>query len=237
MNLSQRATVAFFRGLTSLLCDVDDAALARVPQRGPLIVITNHVGLVEVPILATRLLPRPISGFIAAERWQNPFLRRAFDSFGAIPLRRGEADLTALRRGLELLEKGYILFILPEGTRSHDGRLQAAHSGVVFLAMQSGAPVLAVAHYGSERLAQNVRRLRRTPFRFVVGEPFRFDARGARVTREVRQQMVDEAMQRMAALLPAEYRGVYADVTAATERFLRPFKDDGNAVNEQDRTP
>jgi len=237
MNLSQRATIAFFRGLTSLLCDVDDAALGRVPQRGPLVVITNHVGLVEIPILATRLQPRPISGFIAAERWQNPFLRWAFDSFGAIPLRRGEADLTALRRGLELLEKGYIIFILPEGTRSHDGRLQRAHSGVVFLAMQSGAPVLPVAHYGSERLAENVRCLRRTPFRFVTGEPFVFHAGGVKVTREVRQQMVDEAMYRMAALLPAGYRGAYGDVAAATERFLRPLSGDGSTVSEQEGKP
>jgi 1-acyl-sn-glycerol-3-phosphate acyltransferase len=228
MKRMQRATVLFLRALTGLLCDIDDAALARVPQRGPLMVITNHVGLVEIPILATRLLPRPVSGFIAAERWQNPILRWLFDSFGAIPLHRGEADLTALRRGLELLKAGYILFILPEGTRSHDGRLQKAHSGAVFLALQSGAPLLPVAHFGSERLAQNVRRLRRTPFRFVV------DARGAKVTREVRQQMVDEAMCRMAALLPAEYRGAYANRAAASERFLRPLSGEGSPTKERD---
>jgi 1-acyl-sn-glycerol-3-phosphate acyltransferase len=183
-------------------------------------VISNHVGLVEIPLLYIHLQPRRLTGFVAAVRWQKRWLGRLLDLFEAIPLHRGEADITALRQGLERLEAGHIVVILPEGTRSRDGRLQQSHPGVVFLALQSGAPVLPVVHYGSERLLDNLRRGRRTDFRLLVGRPFRFASRGTRVTRQVRQQMLDEAMYQMAALLPPEYRGAYADLEKATQAYL-----------------
>jgi 1-acyl-sn-glycerol-3-phosphate acyltransferase len=136
-------------------------------------------------------------------------------------LRRGQADLTALRRGLEVLAAGQILAVAPEGTRSKDGRLQPANSGVVLLALHSGAPLLPLVHHGGEGLWRNVVRLRRTAFKIVVGRPFYLDAAGAKITREVRQQMAQEIMYQMAALLPPEYRGHYADLGAATEAYLR----------------
>ena len=220
MSLARSVVAAGLRGLTGLLCRVDDAQLSRVPERGPLIVITNHVGLVEIPLLYLHLQPRPVRGFTAAVRWENRFLAWLLGLFEAIPLHRGEADIAALRQGLEVLAEGSILAIMPEGTRSHDGSLQKGHSGVVFLALQSGAAVLPIAHYGSERLADNVRRLKRTDVRFVVGKPFTFDAGGVKVTRQVRQQMVDEAMYELATLLPPAYRGVYSDPGAAGREHL-----------------
>jgi 1-acyl-sn-glycerol-3-phosphate acyltransferase len=139
---------------------------------------------------------------------------------GAIPLRRGEADIGALRKALELLKAGYIVAIAPEGTRSEHGRLQRAHPGVVLLALRSGALLLPVVYYGAERYRENLRRLRRTDFHIVVGKPFYVDAGGVKVTRQVRQQILDEIMYQMAALLPPHYRGVYSDLNAATEKYL-----------------
>ncbi len=139
---------------------------------------------------------------------------------GAIPLHRGEADIAALRQALELLKAGYIFAIAPEGTRSGHGRLQQAHPGVVILALRSGAPLLPVVYYGAEYYRDNLRRLRRTDFHIVVGEPFHVDAGGVRVTRQVRQQIVDEIMYQMATLLPPAYRGVYSDLSAATGKYL-----------------
>jgi 1-acyl-sn-glycerol-3-phosphate acyltransferase len=221
MTLAQRVVGTGLRVLTTVLCRVDDAQLARVPQQGPLIIITNHVGLVEIPLLHTRLQPRRMSGFVAAKRWRNPLLAWLLDLFEGIPLRRGEADIGALRQGLEVLERGDILFIMPEGTRSGDGRLQRGHGGLVFVAQRSGAPILPLVHYGSERLADNLRRFRRTDFHFRVGQPFTFDTAGVKVSRAVRQQVVDEAMYQMAELLPPDYRGVYSELAQATRRYVR----------------
>ena len=220
MTLTHRIVIATFRGLTSLLCRIDDAQLARVPDQGPLIVVTNHVNILEIPIIYTRLQPRPVTGFVSAHRWDSRWSQWLLDVCGAIPLRRGEADVAAMRRGMAMLKAGYIVVISPEGTRSGHGRLQKGHPGVVLLALHSGAPVLPVAYYGSERYGDNLRRLRRTDFHIVVGEPFYLDAAGVKVTRQVRRQMIDEVMYQMAALLPPPYRGVYSDLSAATEIYL-----------------
>jgi 1-acyl-sn-glycerol-3-phosphate acyltransferase len=220
MTLAQRIVVATFKGLTSLLCRIDDAQLAQVPDRGPLIVVTNHVNMLEIPIIYTHLQPRPVTGMVAAVRWNNCWSRWLLDVCGTIPLRRGEADVAALRRAIAALKEGRILIVDPEGTRSGHGRLQKGHAGVVLLALRSGAPLLPVVFYGSEHYRENLRRLRRTDFHISVGRPFYLDAGGVRVTRQVRRQMIDEVMVQMSALLPPAYRGVYSDLNAATETYL-----------------
>ncbi len=210
MTLAHKLVNVAERALVGLLCRVDGAEIDKVPAGGPLILVTNHVSFLEIPVLHSRLLPRRVIGLAKAESWQNPLLARLFDLWGAIPVRRGEPDLKALRRCLDVLRDGAILVIAPEGTRSRHGSLQRAHSGVVAIALRSGAPILPLAFYGGEKLARNARRLRRTPFHITVGVPFTLDPGEGRLTHERRQALADEIMYRLAALLPAEYRGVYA---------------------------
>ncbi len=220
MTLAHRIVVGTFKGLTGLLCRIDDAQLAQVPEKGPLIIVTNHVNILEIPIIYTRLQPRPVVGLVSAHRWENPLLRWVLDVVGAVPLHRGTADVAALRRAVEILQAGSILIISPEGTRSGHGRLQKALPGVVLLALHSGAPLLPVVYHGAERYRENLRRLRRTDFHLTVGRPFYLEARGERVTRPIRQRMVDEIMYQLSALLPPAYRGVYADLDSATTTYL-----------------
>jgi 1-acyl-sn-glycerol-3-phosphate acyltransferase len=224
MTLATRAVTSTLKGLTRLLCRIDDAQLALVPGQGPLIIVANHVNFMDVPLLFTHLRPRPVSALIKAETWDNPAMGWLFNTAGgssAIPVRRGEADIDALRQGLRVLKAGHILAVAPEGTRSGHGRLQHGQPGIVMLALHSGAPILPVVYYGGERLQHNLKRLRRTDFHIRVGDPFFLDAGGRRVARDTRQAMTDEIMYQMAALLPPAYRGVYSDLEAATENFLR----------------
>jgi 1-acyl-sn-glycerol-3-phosphate acyltransferase len=220
MTPTRQVVSTTIKRLTRILCRVDDAQLAHVPAQGPLILIANHVNFLEVPLLYTHLQPRRVTGFAKIETWHNPAMGLLFDLYGAIPLRRGEADVAAFRRGLAILEAGHILTVAPEGTRSGHGRLGRGHPGVVMLALRSGAPLLPMAYYGGESLRQNVARLRRTDFHIVVGRPFYLDAGGVKMTREVRQQMVDEIMYQLAALLPPAYRGHYSNLAVATEQYL-----------------
>jgi 1-acyl-sn-glycerol-3-phosphate acyltransferase len=129
--------------------------------------------------------------------------------------------MSAMRWALDWLKMGNILGVAPEGTRSGDGRLQKGRPGVVLLAMRSKAPILPVAFYGHEGYKENILRLRKTDFHFVVGKNFHLDARGNQVTSEIRQQMVDEIMYQIASILPPENRGVYSDLNLATEDYLR----------------
>lgn len=220
MSLTHRVVVAALRGLSSAILRIDDMQFARIPDQGPLILIANHVDIMEIPAIYPRLQPRRAIPLVLADRWNAGWSRFLLDVMEAVPIRRGESDVAAMRKGLEVLRAGDILFVAPEGTRSGHGRLQQGRPGVVLLALRSGAPLLPIAHYGIESYQKNLRRLRRTDFHIVVGKPFHLNAGEVKVTHQVRQQMVDEVMYQMAALLPPAYRGVYSDLSAATETYL-----------------
>jgi len=205
---------------TTVICRIDAPNLDKIPRQGPLIVYSNHTGQIEVPLLYSHLQPRPVTGIAKVETWDGWFLRWIFNLWGAIPIRRGEADLEAVRKSLDALEKGYILAIAPEGTRNKTGKLIRAHPGVITLALRSGAPLLPVAHWGGENFLANLKGMKRTDFHIRVGEPFKLHPGADRVSREVRQQMVDEMMYRLGALMPDYYRGAYADLENATEKYL-----------------
>jgi 1-acyl-sn-glycerol-3-phosphate acyltransferase len=231
MSLTYWLVTSTIRGLTHVLCRIDAAELAQIPAQGPLIVVANHVNFLEVPIMYTHLQPRPGTGFAKAETWDSPVGGFLFGLWNAIPLRRGEADVVAIRAAIEALNQGYIVAVAPEGTRSGDGRMQRGKPGVVMLALRSGAPLLPVAYYGAEDYKQHFSRLRRAPFHVRVGRPFRLDPHGVRVTQQVRQQMVDEIMYQVAALLPATYRGVYSDLPAASATYLCLPAEPGDRVS------
>jgi 1-acyl-sn-glycerol-3-phosphate acyltransferase len=221
MTFSHSVVTSTIKGLTTLLCRVDDAHLARVPDKGPLIIVANHVNFLEIPVVYTRLQPRPLTAFAKAETWHNPVLRPLADLWRGIPLHRGKADTAAIRQALQALAAGYILGVTPEGTRSGHGRLQRGSPGIALLALRSGAPLLPLVTWGAELFWSNLTRLRRTDFYTRVGQPFYLDAGGDKVTRQVRQQMTEEIMYQLALLLPAAYRGVYSDLGCATKVYLR----------------
>jgi 1-acyl-sn-glycerol-3-phosphate acyltransferase len=224
MNLAQTAVYIPLRILGRILFRVHAEELAKIPHQGPLILVANHVNFADVPIFYTHLIPRPVTGFVKIENWSNPALGFLFSLGGAIPIRRGAVDRTAIGGALEVLRSGRILALAPEGTRSGDGRLQKGRTGVAVLALDSGAAVWPVAYYGGEKFWRNIGRLRRTDFFFRVGTPFRVHVEGGRLTREVREQITTEIMFRVAALLPPEYRGYYSDLSNATSQYLIAIK-------------
>jgi 1-acyl-sn-glycerol-3-phosphate acyltransferase len=205
-----------------ILCRVDKRDMPKVPARGPFILVGNHIGSLEVPALFTHLQPRVIYGLAKTETWNNKFMAWLFDLWRAIPVRRGEADLDAIRACLEVLKAGSILAIAPEGTRSYDGRLLRGQPGTALLALRSGAPILPMAHWGGENFGANLKKFKRTDFHFRVGKPFYLDPKGEKVNGEMRQAMADEIMCQIAALMPEEYHGAYAGCKSPPKylRFL-----------------
>jgi len=110
--------------------------------------------------------------------------------------------------------------ILPEGTRSGDGRLQRARPGVSLLAQHSGAVMLPMAIYGVESFSDNFRRLRRTEVHFSVGQLWTLTPGLHGTGQQVRQRIADELMYQVAALMPPQYRGVYADLEGVGQPSL-----------------
>lgn len=212
MRFLRWAVVAAIRLGLGILCRIDAADIRKIPARGPLIVYSNHTGSLEVPMLYELLYPRPATGWAKVESWDTPFLNWLFSLWNIIPVRRGEVDMGALRKALQALQAGYIFGLAPEGTRSRTGKLIRARAGAVTLATLSGAPLYPIAHWGGENFMENLRRLKRTDFHLRVGDPFRIETDGKKISGEMRQEIADEMMIRLALLMPPEYRGEYADV-------------------------
>ena len=198
--------------------------LKKVPMQGPLIVISNHTGQIEVPVFFALLQPRKFTGWAKIETWDNWFLNWVFTLWDIIPIRRGEADTSALRKAEEALQNGMIFGIAPEGTRNKTGRLLRAYPGAVLLAVRSGVPILPVAHWGGEIYLKNLKRLKRTDFHLRVGEVFRWKVEGVKMRGETRQQIADEMMYRVAELLPQEYRGAYEKAPEGMGTFTETIK-------------
>ncbi len=197
------------RRIFSLICRIDRKAFADFPQRGPLILVGNHINFIEVPLLVSHLDNPLLTGLAKRETWDNPLFKFLFNTWKIIPIDRGMVDREAIRLSLEALEQGKMLAIAPEGTRSRDGRLQPGKPGVVALAIQSGAPLQPFGFYGHERFWENIKRLRRTDFFISIGRPFKINTDVDYRSREARQEITDEIMYKIAECLPEKYRGHY----------------------------
>jgi 1-acyl-sn-glycerol-3-phosphate acyltransferase len=223
MKTEARIVSGLIKRITRVICSIEDNSLHQIPLTGPLIIVSNHVNFLDVPILYTHLMPRPLTGFAKVETWDSPPMAYLFNLWGAIPIQRGEPDVRAIRRCLEALEAGWIFAIAPEGTRSGNGILGPGNPGVVLLAMQSKAPLLPLVFYGHENYKAMWNRLQRIHFHIRVGQPFLIDTGGYRANHQIRQSITNEIMYQLAALLPPRYRGQYNDLSCATNHFIIPY--------------
>jgi 1-acyl-sn-glycerol-3-phosphate acyltransferase len=220
--------------LLRFLCRINHQELENIPASGPLILVSNHINFIEVPLLYTHLQPRPVTGFAKAEGWNNPFLRYLAEIWGAIPIHRGEPDISAIRSALESLNENKIVGLAPEGTRSGDGKLGRGHQGVVTLARQSGAPMLPLGFFGNENYKENLKSFKKVNFNIIVGNQFELIQSTRKVNTQTRQQITDEIMYQLAALLPPQYRGYYSDLSKATEEYLQfPEGSESNVKHAQ----
>ncbi|MDR0730114.1 MAG: 1-acyl-sn-glycerol-3-phosphate acyltransferase [Treponema sp.] len=232
MNLRRAVVNAILKTLLDTICEIDAAEFIEALNRavevyspgkalppGPMIVAINHINFLEVPILATHSYPLHLTGLVKSETWKNPIMAFLFDTYHAIPINRDGSYLQTFRNVREALKKGFFVCIAPEGSRSKNGILRKGKAGVVQLALITGAPVLPVVHFGGEKIWDNLRHFRRTPFRFRVGRPFRFKC-DERPGKAVRELMLTELMGQIAALLPEKMRGVYADQARQTCKYL-----------------
>jgi 1-acyl-sn-glycerol-3-phosphate acyltransferase len=186
-----------------------------VPPEGPLLVASNHLSNAD-PLILELAFPRPLFFMGKTELFHNPVFRWFLRRFGGFPVERGTADRAALRHAHTVLSQGIAMGIYPEGGRSRTGALVAGQRGAGLLALQSGAPVLPVAIYGTEFFPVNGEMPPRRPkdiargVTVAFGRPFRVPERvdGRRVASDEATRLI---MERIAELLPERYRGVYAE--------------------------
>lgn len=217
-SLKQGTWYRVFRGIIGLIlrlfCRLEVLGLEHIPDVGPYLLIVNHLHWLDAPVLMVAF-PHRSWVFAAAKRERHWFFGPMFRSLDAIFVRRGEVDRKALRKALAVLEGGGVLGVAPEGTRSPTGALQQGRSGAAFMAIRTGAGLLPVVITGQKEVFPLWRGLRRAPVRVQFGLPFeppKVLIEG-KVSAEDARAFTAEIMYRMAAMLPPEYRGAYADVT------------------------
>lgn len=199
------------------------AAMARVrvevegelPKDGPLIVVANHMSNADPPLVAgwlTPVLGRQMHILAKDALFVGPIgaiLRR----LGATPVRSGGSDIEAYRVARGVLDRGEILCIFPEGTRSPDGVMAGPKPGVAMLATRSGVPILPVGVSGSDRFLGRGMRFPRIGSRITlrVGKPFTVVLDPSLPRRQAMQRASDEIMRSVAALVDERHRGRFGN--------------------------
>ena len=225
MPLAETMVNATIRGVLHVVCRIEHNELSRIPLKGPGILVTNHTTNFEGPIYYVLLDPRRKTALGKQELWESLLTRFIMQLWEIIPLNRRGADRRAMNRARRALARGEFLGIAPEGTRSMTGELQRGRPGAAMIATASRVPLIPMVQWGIQDLPANLRRLKRTPLYFRVGEPFYLAVpEGRDIGRGELRQMADEIMYQLAVLMPNEFRGYYRDLSKMTTDFVQPAR-------------
>ena len=185
-----------------------------IPSQGSLVVVANHLSLADPPLLSVSLNRKTM--FMAKkELFRFRFSAYFVRGFGAFPVRRGQLNREMLRQAERVLADGLVLAMFPEGMRSRNAQLQSASSGAALIASRSCAPILPVGIIGTERIKGVAWFLRRPRITVNIGHPFYLPPVDGRLTKSELAEYTTSIMERIASLLPQEYRGNYATKEAA----------------------
>jgi 1-acyl-sn-glycerol-3-phosphate acyltransferase len=188
---------------------LDVQGLEHIPLQGGFVGAANHLSSFD-PLVVLAVMPiRPGTAFTAIEHRHDFFVGWVLDRLGVIWIDRDNPSRDALRIALNEMALGTALGIAPEGTRSRTVGLLSGKTGAAYLATRAGVPIFPAAIWGTEKVASNLRRLRRTTVHFHMGEPIHLP-QGRAGTEEL-EEYTELLMRRIASMLPPEYRGVYAD--------------------------
>jgi 1-acyl-sn-glycerol-3-phosphate acyltransferase len=189
--------------------------IERLPRTGPLLLVSNHLGLTDQFAIAARL-PHQVRILAKAELFEWPIIGWLARRGEVVPIRRGEADREALRTMRDLLDCGAWVLVFPEGTfvDSHEPfGMAPVKTGAAWLAWHTGVTVVPVAITGTEVVWSPGRgwRLWQRPHVCVTfGEPYKPVWPEQAAQKLAWRVAADEMARRIAALLPEGYRGVYA---------------------------
>ncbi|MBC8506757.1 MAG: 1-acyl-sn-glycerol-3-phosphate acyltransferase [Anaerolineales bacterium] len=204
---------ALFRGVFHFISRVKVSGLDNVPKDGAYIIAINHVSLFEAPFV-TAFWPMSFEVAGAADVWDRPGQGLLARLYGGIPIHRGQYDRQMLDITLSVLRSGYPLLLAPEGGRSHQPGMRRAKPGVAYLMDKAQVPVVPVGVVGStDDFLERALRAERPTIEMSIGRPVNLPPVSGRgkARRQARQENADMVMAQIAALLPVEYRGIYAE--------------------------
>lgn len=179
-----------------------------IPHREPVIFVSNHIELVDSPLLWVSLGRRIY--FMAKEEVFHPGIVGYFmTSFGAFPVRKGRQDKKALLKAQQLLAEGKALTIYPEGMRSQSRKVKLAFHGAALIASRSGVPIIPIGISGTEQIRGISWIWRRPQISLDIGKPFTLPPIEGKPTKYELAKLTDVIMEHITEILPVEYHGYY----------------------------
>jgi len=189
--------------------------LRNVPAKGPVIMASNHLSFSD-SIFMPLVVARKVTFLAKSEYFTSPgpkglLKKLTLTALGQVPVDRsgGRRSEAALLTGLKVLAEGACLGIYPEGTRSPDGRLYKGRTGIARIAIESGAPVIPVAMFNTEKIQPTgtlIPKVMRVGMTF--GEPMYFE--GDSTDQLYLREVTDQIMKAIQELSGQEYLDVYA---------------------------
>ena len=210
-----RLLKSFLSPILLLLFRPKVRGLDLVPGSGPVIIASNHLSFSD-SIFMPLVVPRKVTFLAKSEYFTSPglkgFIKKiTFIALGQVPVDRsgGRASEAAIITGLRVLERGDCIGIYPEGTRSPDGRLYKGRTGIARLAIESGAPVVPVAMFNTDKIQPTgkvIPNVKRVGMHF--GQPMYFD--GDSTDLQHLRDVTDQIMNAIHAMSGQEYIDIYA---------------------------
>ena len=214
-NLPYGTLRAFLTPFLMILFRPKVKGLRNVPINGPVIIASNHLSFSD-SIFMPLVVPRKVTFLAKSEYFTSPgpkglLKKLTFIALGQVPVDRfgGRRSEAALITGLKVLAQGECLGIYPEGTRSPDGRLYKGRTGIARLAIESGAPIIPVAMFNTDKIQPTgkiIPKIMRV--KMIFGEPIYF--RGDSTDLEVLRDATDSLMGTLQEMSGQEYVDIYA---------------------------
>jgi 1-acyl-sn-glycerol-3-phosphate acyltransferase len=214
-NLPYGILRAFLTPFLMILFRPKVKGLRNVPGPGPVIIASNHLSFSD-SIFMPLVVPRKVTFLAKSEYFTSPgpkglLKKLTFIALGQVPVDRsgGRRSEAALITGLKVLAEGKCLGIYPEGTRSPDGRLYKGRTGIARLAIESGAPIIPVAMFNTEKIQPTgtvVPKVMRVEM--IFGEPMYFE--GDSTDLLYLRDVTDKIMATIQTLSGQEYVDTYA---------------------------
>jgi 1-acyl-sn-glycerol-3-phosphate acyltransferase len=198
----------FSKFLVVLFTHCQVAGLENLPEEGPALIVTNHLGDADL-IVGFAFTPPIVDPFAKIELHEMPLLGFVLDAYGVIWVHRGRPDRKALRAVKNAMDQKRIVGIAPEGRESLTGSLEEGTDGAAYIALVNDVPIIPITLTGTEnkRIFSNMKRLRKTDVTVTIGPSFRLERYEDR--RRSIKQGTQRIMNTLANQLPVDYRGYY----------------------------
>lgn len=188
---------SFVRGLANVLLAFlyrfETTGKENIPKDSSAVLAPNHIHWLDPVVVACKVTKREISFMGKQELFRNPVLAWLLNNLTVIPVRRGEADVTAIKSALRVLKNSGMLGIFPEGTRVKEGEEKAPQGGAAVLAIKAKVPIIPISITGTYKF--------RSTIRVHIGEPMDLhEYQGIKMTKETTEIIGHEIMKKIREL-------------------------------------